>query len=158
MKPRDDYFGIAVHEGEGDSDSDGEPILSVKDRDDPILNPLVRCRIREREGSRERKREREREEQRERGFFIRLKPRDNYFGIAVNEGEGDSDSDGEPILSVKDRDDPILNPLVRCWKKEGVERGREREKEEQIKGGFYIRLKPRDFGTLELESRRIRQL
>jgi hypothetical protein len=49
----------------------------------------------------------------DRGFFIRLKPREDYFGVAVHEGDGDSDSDGEPILSVKDREDPIQNLVVR---------------------------------------------
>ena len=45
-------------------------------------------------------------------FFIRLKPRDSYFGLAVHEGDGDAESDGDPILSVRDHEDPIQTPVL----------------------------------------------
>jgi hypothetical protein len=38
----------------------------------------------------------------EKSFFVRLKPRDDYFGLALHEGDGDAESDGEPILTIKE--------------------------------------------------------
>ncbi len=43
-------------------------------------------------------------------FFVRLKLKDSYVGLALYEGDGDAESDGDPILSVKDEDDPLRNP------------------------------------------------
>ena len=48
----------------------------------------------------------------EQGFFIRLKPRDVYFGIALHEGDGDTESEGEPLMTVTDRDGPLGSPAL----------------------------------------------
>ncbi len=48
----------------------------------------------------------------EEGFYIRLKPRDVYFGIALHEGDGDSESEGEPLITVTDRDGPLGTPAL----------------------------------------------
>ena len=46
------------------------------------------------------------------GFYIRLKPREDYFAVAINEGEGHLESEGEPLLNVVDRESPLGNPVV----------------------------------------------
>ena len=46
------------------------------------------------------------------GFYIRLKAKDDSFGVALQETDANEESDGEPILSVKDSNEPALRVPV----------------------------------------------
>ena len=46
------------------------------------------------------------------GFYIRLKAKDDSFGVALYESDANEDSEGDPILSIKDTDEPAMRVPV----------------------------------------------